>query len=80
MSLRREQPQTGAAQSPPRQFTALLSLVPNIFDQLMMDFSGPTCVATLRRYLSWGSVAGHLREVMATAAQQFATATLARRA
>ncbi len=79
ISLRRVHPKL-EQRSLRRGSLQLLSLVPNISDQLMMEFSGHTCVATLRRYLSWGSVAGHLREAMTTAAKQFATATLARRA
>lgn len=42
-----------------------LARSPNITDEVLMLFSGHTQVATLRRYLSWGTAATHTRAVMA---------------
>jgi len=41
-----------------------LSCAPHITDNLLMEFSGHTCVKTLRRYLSWGSAAPYLQNQM----------------
>jgi integrase len=45
-----------------------LSCAPGITDAQLMEFSGHTQVATLRRYLNWGKAALHLREEMRKAA------------
>lgn len=42
-----------------------LARSPNITDEVLMLFSGHTQVATLRRYLSWGTAATHTQAVMA---------------
>lgn len=41
-----------------------LACSPNITDEVLMLFSGHTQVATLRRYLSWGTAAAHTRAAM----------------
>lgn len=50
-----------------------LSLSPGITDSLLMEFSGHTQQATLRRYLNWGKTAAHLRTTMKQAADGFIT-------
>ncbi len=46
-----------------------LSCTPNITDAMLMEFSGHTQQATLRRYLSWGTQASHLRTSMVEVAK-----------
>jgi integrase len=45
-----------------------LACAPGMTDALLMEFSGHTQVATLRRYLNWGKAATHLRDEMRRAA------------
>lgn len=45
-----------------------LARQPGMTDDMLMLFSGHSCVKTLRRYLNWGTAAHHTRTAMVTAA------------
>lgn len=66
--LRRADPQL-EQRSIRRGSLMTLSCTPGVTDSLLMEFSGHTQQSTLRRYLSWGTQAAHLRTTMLEAAR-----------
>ncbi len=68
LALRRVSP-TLEQRSLRRGSLMTLSATPGVTDQLLMEFSGHTQVTTLRRYLSWGTQAVHLRTSMVEVAK-----------
>jgi integrase len=67
IALRRSHPEL-EQRSLRRGALQTLACAPGITDELLMEFSGHTRVATLRRYLNWGKAAPHLQQEMRRAA------------
>lgn len=75
LALRRVNPQL-EQRSLRRGALQQLATFPGITDATLMEFSGHTQVATLRRYLSWGTAAAHLRTTMQAAAAPLTTPSI----